>query len=295
MLMPRRSSIPSAPTLPPRATAPLLSRSALDAGALPTGDPEARNEAAVAMLAAASDAPEPERGELQRRVVLAYLDVAEAVASRYRSRAHDWNDLRQVAFVGLTKAVHRFEPSRGADLISFAVPTIAGEIKRYIRDTSWSVRPPRRLQELYVRVVAEAPRLAQSIGRSPTTHELAAHLGETPELVVQAIECAHDLQPESLDAPRGDADGDQPVTLGDSIGVADDGLARAELVATLRWACRVLTPRERRIVYLRFFEDRTQAEIAAELGVTQMQVSRLLAKILATLRLRLVPDGSIAA
>lgn len=256
---------------------------------------ELRNERAIELLSAAQRVPDPERQKLRQRVVLDHLDVAEAVAHRYRSGNRDWDDVRQVAYIGLTKAAQRFDPERGVDFVSFAVPTIAGEIKRYIRDTSWVVRPPRRLQELYVRVAAESPRLSQQLGHSPTVAELAEHLGEPPVLVAEAIDCVLGMRPSSLDAPAGDFDsGSDLTTLADCIGGDDEHLAQTELVATLQWACRSLTPRECRIVYLRFWQELTQSEIAAEIGVTQMQVSRLLAKILATLRDRL-DVGSLAA
>jgi len=249
---------------------------------------DARDLRAAELLEMARSASESERRSIHQRVVLDYLEVAEAVARRYRSHGQDWDDVRQVAFVGLTKAVMRFEPSRGVGLVSFAVPTVAGEIKRHLRDRTWTVRPPRRLQELHLRLDVANAELAQALGRTPTVAELAAHLGEPRAMVAEALDCRQSMRPASLDAERGeDGPGGDTTTLADSLGVEDDGYARAELLTTLRRACRTLTPRERRILYLRFTEERTQEEIAREIGVTQMQVSRLLTKILATLRARI--------
>jgi len=263
----------------------------------PTGlaDADARDARAAELLRRAKTAPEGERRRIWQRVVLDYLDVAEAVARRYRSRAQDWDDVRQVAFVGLTKAVIRFEPSRGIGLVSFAVPTVAGEIKRHLRDRTWAVRPPRRLQELHLRLDAEMPELAQRLGRTPTLAELSAHLGEPRSVVAEALECGQGMRPASLDAEHEGPGGHEPVTLADLLGAEDDAFARAELLATLRRACLPLTARERRILHLRFYEEWTQEQIAAELGVTQMQVSRLLAKILATLRSRIDADEALAS
>jgi RNA polymerase sigma-B factor len=239
-----------------------------------------RNKTVTALFKDATIASESERERIQQQVVLEYLDVAEAVARRFTTRQQEWSDIRQVACVGLVKAARRFDSSRGDDFVSFAVPTISGEIKRHLRDNGWFIRPPRRIQELRSILLAEVPRLTQQLGRDPEPEEIARDLGETVDRVTEAIDCQESLRPVSLDLALHD-DG---LTLGDTIGDVDRELERAELTAMLRAACDQLTPRQQRIVYLRFFHEQTQAEIAAELGVTQMQVSRLLTQIMTRLR-----------
>lgn len=248
----------------------------------------ARNDRAVSLLISVRSAPESERRRAQQRVVLDYLDVAHAVAGRYRVPREEPSDLRQVAYIGLTNAVQRFEPTRGGDIVSFAVPTIAGEIKRYLRDSTWFVRPPRHLQDLHAALRVTERELAQRLGRDPLPAELAEAMGEPVGRVLEALRCAHWRDPASLDAPhRSTVDSGEAGTLADTLHAGTGEFENAELAATLADACRVLSDRERRIVHLRFFEERTQAEIARECGVTQVQISRVLMKILATLRDRL--------
>lgn len=255
-----------------------------------TEDAEERNTRAVALLESARSASESERRRLHQLVVLDYLDVADAVANRYQSRPQDLKDLRQVAYMGLTKAVQRFEPSRGSDIVSFAVPTISGEIKRYLRDSSWFVRPPRQLQELSSQLRTQLPALTQKLGHEPSIAEIAEETGFPVESVSEALQCDHGRHAVSLDAPQRDSSSEGDVlTLAGTLQDTDAPLARMELRAALADACRPLTPRERRILYLRFVQEQTQAEIARECGVTQMQISRLLSKIMRTLRDRLSP------
>jgi len=248
-----------------------------------------RNARALTTLISAQDMPEHARRRAQQRVVVEYLDVADAVASRYRSSVQDIRDLRQVAYLGLTKAVQRFEPALGGDIVSFAVPTISGEIKRYLRDSSWVVRPPRQLQDLSVQLRTEVPRIAQALGREPSLEEIAEELDVPLDRVADAMACAHGRRPVSLDTPqRGDcAEG---LALGDTLRAGRDDFAQAELNVAVERACAALTPRERKIIHLRFVREYTQSEIAQECGVTQMQISRLLTKIMTTLRSRLSPE-----
>jgi len=257
----------------------------------PASHPLSRNARTVALLNAAKRAAPRERRRLQQQVVLDYLEVARAVANRFRSANQDYCDLCQVAYVGLTKAVQRFEPARGQDIVSFAVPTISGEIKRYLRDSSWSVRPPRRVQELWVELRTESVALAQRLGRDPTVAELAQQTGRSPSLVAEALYCVRGKVPLSLDAP---ADGGgEAAALRDLLNDGDDpGFERVELAASIASACRELSEMERRILYLRFFEERTQTEIAAELGTNQMKISRLLRRILLKMRAALVAASS---
>lgn len=243
---------------------------------------EHRDRRAETLFRSLEGADESERRGIRQQIVVEYLDVAEAIAHRYSSRPEDWNDIRQVACVGLVKAVCRFDVNRG-DFVSFAVPTIAGEIKRHLRDNSWFVRPPRRLQELHTVLASEIPRVAQQLGRSPSPRDMAENLGESYDIVCEAVSCFQGMRPVSLDAATHDEGG----TLAETLGADDANLAHAELSVTLRAACATLTARERRILFLRFTREQTQTQIAAELGITQMQVSRLLTKILASLRERL--------
>ncbi|MGN6205540.1 sigma-70 family RNA polymerase sigma factor [Humibacter sp.] len=218
----------------------------------------------------------------RRELVVSHLQLADAIAHRYAGRPQDADDLRQVAYLGLVKAAERFDPERSDDFASFAVPTIAGEIKRHFRDNCWFVRPPRSLQELKSTVEHEVPRMAQQLGRDPSRGEIAERVGEPAERIDEAIGCSRAMHPMSLDAPVSTAD--EHTAFGDTIDSGDRALERAEQVQSLRRACRELPPRERLIIYRRFYEERTQSEIAQEIGVTQMQVSRLLTSTLARLR-----------
>jgi RNA polymerase sigma-B factor len=223
-------------------------------------------------------------------VVLEYLSVADAVANRYRARAQDQTDVRQVAYVGLVKAVQRFDPARGGDIVAFAVPTIAGEIKRYFRDASWMVRPPRALQELDLELRPAVSALSQRIGRDPSIDEIAEETGIAPHRVAEGLRCVQARQPVSLDAPArmtGDGEG---ATLGEILRAPEDDFSRADRMVAISRACGALSPRDRKILRMRFVQDCTQDEIARECQVTQMQISRLLTRILRELRSRLSPE-----
>lgn len=216
-------------------------------------------------------------------IVIRHLDLVDGLVHRLASGYRDQSDLRQVGCIGLVHAVRRFDPQRSDNFLAYAVPTISGEIKRYLRDNGWFIRPPRRLQELRHAVAGAIPELAQALHREPTVRDLAEHLDAAPASIVEAVEARTSLRPVSLDAGVGSAD----TPMAASIGSDDGRLERADLRLSLRVALGTLTPRERRIVYLRFIEERTQRQIAAEIGVTQMQVSRILTRILASLRVQL--------
>ncbi len=250
----------------------------------------ARRESTVSAFRLTASASPAELQAARDAAVLEHRDVADAIARRFIGRGQDADDIRQVAYIGLIKAASRFDPAKGEDFVSFAVPTISGEIKRHLRDHGWFIRPPRHIQELRSRAATAGPRLAQSLGRSPSTRELAEYLGVTVDALREAYRSQDGLTPASLDLPISE---DDQVTLGDAIGAVDHRQAHVELTADLRAAIRVLSVRERRIVQLRFFEDFTQQQIAADLGVTQMQVSRLLGKIL--LRLRAALGDTVVA
>jgi RNA polymerase sigma-B factor len=229
-----------------------------------------------------------ERTRRQNDIIVDHIELADTLARRYRRGNEDYSDLRQVALLGLVKAVRRYDPDRGTPFVPYAIPTITGELKRHLRDHGWFVRPGRQLQELCGAMTSTRPRLAQQLGREPSDEELAEELGATPTAVRDARACLAAQSPVAVDAPDDD---DTPVV---SLRAEDDSLERAELRALMARALAGLTPREALIVHRRFIEERTQAEIGRELGVSQMQVSRLLSQILTRLRgelLQTLPSG----
>jgi RNA polymerase sigma-B factor len=224
------------------------------------------------------------RGDLAARdeLVKRFLPLATQLARRYHRGAEPMDDLVQVASVGLLKAIDRFDPERGTAFSSFAVPTIAGELKRYFRDKGWALRVPRDLQESTQRVDRATERLLHELGRTPTVAEVAGALGITPEQVLEAREAATAYRAESLDRLCGDDQDDTPVV--DMLGTHEPGYLQAEDSATLEAMVRVLSDREREILRLRFAEDLTQSEIGHRVGVSQMHVSRLLRQAVTRLR-----------
>jgi RNA polymerase sigma-B factor len=234
------------------------------------------------LLAEAVDAEPAHRARLLDEVIVLNIPVAHALASRYRNRGQPRDELEQVACLALTKAVENFDPERGDDLLVFAVPSILGELKRYFRDATWTVRPPRRIQELRPRIAATEERLTQDLGRPPRPSEVAEAVGCTTEDVLEAYECATLSTPDSLhDTPPG---GDAGFAWIDRLPTEELGFQRSEAVAILAPACRRLKMRDRQILRMRFYEQKTQQQIADELGVTQVQVSRLLQRILTDLK-----------
>ena len=211
-----------------------------------------------------------------------FLPLARQLARRYQRGAEPLDDLIQVASLGLLKAIDRFEPERPTAFSSFAVPTILGELKRHFRDKGWSVRVPRDLQELSVRVDRVSEELARGLGRAPTPTEIAEHEGITVERVLEAREAAGAYRAVSLDRPRDD--GEDGEGIADSIGIEDPGFGRAEHAATVQRLMAALSEREREVLRLRFAEDLTQAEIGERVGVSQMHVSRLIRQAVARLR-----------
>jgi RNA polymerase sigma-B factor len=215
-------------------------------------------------------------------VVSINMGVARAVASRYANRGLETEDLFQVAYVALTRAARDFDPGQHDEFLSYAVPTIRGEIKKHFRDRGWTVRPPRRIQEAQGRIARAESALWQELGRSPKPTEVATHLALPLDQVIEAMVADGCFTPTSLDRP---IDGLRGVsTLGDLIGVGDPHQAAAEARALLAPVVAQLAERDRRILYLRYFEERTQEQIGDELGVSQVQVSRLLSRILRDLR-----------
>ena len=222
-----------------------------------------------------------ERRRLQQEVVLLNLGLADSIAARYSGRGIDWDDLVQVGRVGLLKAVIGYQASKGAGFPAYATPTIAGEIKRYFRDYGWMVRPPRRLQELHSELGSLEPDLRHRLQRWPSAGELADALGIKPGELSDALVARSGYAALSLDAPTRS---DSGLTLGDGLPDDNDPYAAVERAEWLRPALAGLTDRERRIVRLRFVDALTQEQIGRYLGVSQMQVSRLLAGILRRLR-----------
>ena len=227
---------------------------------------------------------EVEQKRLQDEVVVLNMGVARAIAARYRDRGVGQEDLMQAAYVGLVKAVQGFDPSYERDFLSYAVPTVTGEVKRYFRDYGWTVRPPRRVQELQAQISRASSELAQELHRSPKPSEVAAYLDIDVESVIEALAADGCFTPASLDVPVGE---DGASSLGELLGEDDADLDRAEARILLAPVVRALVPRDKRILELRFFHGWTQEQIAADIGVTQMQVSRLLARILSDLRAEL--------
>jgi RNA polymerase sigma-B factor len=219
----------------------------------------------------------------REELVERFMGLARQVAVRYRRQSEPLEDVMQVASLGLLKAIDRFDPDRGIAFSSFAVPTMLGEVKRHFRDKSWTVRPPRDLQELTLRVEQATTQLSSALSRAPSVTELSEHLGVNDEDILEALEAGRARSATSLSAPRGDEDDGS--TLGDMLGDDEDGFARAEDRATLAVLFAELTPRERTVLTLRFKQDMTQAEIGEIVGVSQMQVSRIIRGSIERLRI----------
>jgi RNA polymerase sigma-B factor len=213
-----------------------------------------------------------------------FLPLARQLARRYQRGGELLDDLNQVASLGLLKAIDRFDPERATAFSSFAVPTILGELKRHFRDKGWSVRVPRDLQELAVKLEPTSEALLRELGRAPTLAEVAQRLDTSVELVLEAREAAAAYRAVSLDRPRDGDDEDGADALGQSVGIDDPGFGVAEDSATVEQLMRVLSDREREVLRLRFVEDLTQAEIGTRVGVSQMHVSRILRQAIARLR-----------
>lgn len=224
------------------------------------------------------------RDALRDEAIRTWLPLAYHLAHRYTGRGEPDDDLLQTATVGLIKAVDRFDPERGIEFAGFAVPTVLGEIRRHFRDRTWSVRVPRRMQELRLAISDAGNTLTQSLGRSPTVADLAKHLDLTEEEVLEGLEGARAYSARSLSAPTSE---DGTTTLADTLGQADHDMELAELRIALGPAMQKLDERERTILSLRFYGNLTQSEIAARIGVSQMHISRLITRALAKLRAEL--------
>jgi RNA polymerase sigma-B factor len=239
-----------------------------------------RREATERLLALMVGASEDERRALQDQVIQVNMQIAVDVARRYRSRGVAAEDLEQVAYVGLVKAARGFDPERATDFLSYAVPTIRGEVRRYFRDHGWTVRPPRTVQQTQARITTAESDLCQELGRAPRPSEIAERLDVDLGLVVEALAANGCFSPSSLDAPPADGEG----SIGARLGGDDPSFDSAEARVALKPLLAHLDRRERIMLEMRFFKGATQSEIGEGLGITQMQVSRLLSALLARLR-----------
>lgn len=247
--------------------------------------PEDRKATTARLLARAAEASDAaERRRLQDEVVVLNMGIARAVAARYRGKGIADDDLYQAAYVALLKASRGFDPAFGRDFLSYAIPTITGEVKRQFRDFGWMVRPPRPIQKLQSEVCAARNELTQTLGHTPRGSDVAQFLEVPVEDVVEALSADGCFTPTSLDTPLGDESGG---TLGDLLADENREMNAAEARVMLAPAVQRLSARDRRVLYLRFFKQHTQAQIAEDIGVTQMQVCRILSRLLAELRGRL--------
>jgi RNA polymerase sigma-B factor len=231
------------------------------------------------------EADDPRRSEIRDRLVTGYLPLAEHIARRYSGKGIAKDDLVQVASVGLIHAVDRFDPAKGSDFLSFAVPTVMGEVRRHFRDTTWPMRVPRRLQELRLSLNNAGAELSQELGRPPTEAELAEHIGVSEREVLEGLEARQAYRSVSLDESPFEGDGRLP--LAETMGDEDASLALVENHESLAPLIQELPERERKILALRYFGDMTQTQIAEEVGISQMHVSRLLSRTLSGLRVEL--------
>ena len=225
---------------------------------------------------------EPQRQRLREQLISGYLPVVEHIARRFAGRDEPLEDLVQVAAGGLIKAVDRFEPDRGSDFFAFAVPTIIGELRRYSRDHGWSMRVPRRLKDLHIAIRSSQTELSQQLGRAPRPSEIAEKLGLPVSKVIEGLQ-AGDAHPS---ASQEEMLGHGTAILGEFIGDLDNELALIEEREVLRPLLAKLAPRQRTILALRFFHQLTQTQIAEQVGISQMQVSRALSQTLDLLRER---------
>jgi RNA polymerase sigma-B factor len=249
--------------------------------------PGSRDITVHGLLSAIAQLPAnaPERTELRTQAIEDNIGLAQRLARRFRDRGEPVDDLSQVAMVGLVNAVDGYDPSRGCEFGGYATPTIVGEIRRYFRDKGWRIKVPRRLQELRIQVNRAKVELSQTMAASPTVADIARHLELEPEEVAEAIEVARLYNPVSLSAPAGP---DSDLGIADPIGDEDPGMAAVENRESVKPLLAALPERERRILTMRFFSEMTQSQIAAELGISQMHVSRLLSQTLQRLRTQLV-------
>lgn len=269
------------------ATADGDSRAAGPASVRPSASPGGGSDL-LARLAAMPPG-DPGRRAVREAAIEAWQPMARHLAYRFSGRGESVEDLIQIATIGLIKAIDRFDASLGTDFAAYAVPTVVGEIKRHFRDRTWDIRVPRRLQELKLDITAATDALTQQLRRSPTVADLAAHLQRDEEEILEALESAGAYSALSLQSLVRAGEGHTEV--GDLVGQDDPALELAELRVALGPAMQSLTPREQRILTLRFYGNMTQSQIAERIGISQMHVSRLLARALTVLRDQLSQDS----
>ena len=223
----------------------------------------------------------PEHQRVREQIARHCLPMAERIARRYRGRGEAHDDLVQVACVGLTNAINRYDVDNGADFLSFAVPTIMGEIRRHFRDHGWAVKVPRGMKDLLPQINAARAELSQRLNRAPNASEVAEYLGVDRQLVVEATIASENYSTVSTDAP---ASADREYTMADTLGSVDSNLEKVLQIESVRPLIAVLPERQKTVLRLRFFGEMTQTQIAEQLGCSQMHVSRILSKALESLR-----------
>lgn len=233
-----------------------------------------------------------EEGDMDARekLVMSHLNLVRFIANKFKNRGEPIDDLVQVGYLGLLKAIDRFDPSRGLEFTTFATPTIMGEIKRHFRDKGWSVRVPRRLQELSAKVNQATDTLTSQLQRSPTIAEIADYLDASVDEVLEAMESSSAYSSVSLEAPSGADDDDTPSVI-DRYATEDSDLAFTDDRIIIEEALASFSPRERDVIEMRFLKGMTQIEIAEKLGISQVQVSRLLRRTLKKIQDKIDPEG----
>ncbi len=257
-------------------------------------DASRARERVVLDVMASEPQDSPAYSRARDELITMHMPLVEHLARRFRDRGEPHDDLVQVGTIGLIKAVDRFDQSRGVEFSTYATPTIVGEIKRHFRDRGWSIRVPRRLQELRQRIGVATAELSQKSGRSPTVAELAAVLEISQEDVLEGLESAQAYSTLSIDSSGGGGGGDddsESSSITDTLGSDDEALEGVEYRESLKPLLAALSERERQIITMRFFKNMTQAQISEEVGVSQMHVSRLLTKALLELRSGLADDA----
>jgi|ERR687898_107940 RNA polymerase sigma-B factor len=229
---------------------------------------------------------------VREELVDRFMPLAKRLASRYAGGAEPFDDLMQVASVGLVKAIDRFDPARGTAFSTFAVPTITGELKRHFRDRGWSIHVPREVQERILKVERALSELPARLGRAPTVDDIAERLEVTPEQVLEAMHASQGHHAVSLDASPAGSEGEEPAPLRERVGAEDLSFETVEYGAAIEPALAEISKRDRTILHLRFVEDLTQSEIAERVGVSQMHVSRILRNTLEKLRSAVDEDES---
>lgn len=248
-------------------------------------DVTARSRLTADLFERVASCTEPsERARLIQQIIEANLEVADALARRFASRGLPLDDLSQEARLGLVRAAQTFEPDLGHDFLAFAVPSIVGTLRKLFRDSGWSVRPPRRVQEAHLAITRARPEIIQELGREPTVRELSERVGIDADTVIEALDVDSCYSPASLDKPVGNALEGATEGLSSLLSAPDSEFDRCEARVVLRPILASLSPRDQAVISMRFFEELTQREIGERIGVSQMQVSRILTSVLKRVR-----------